>query len=137
MIVAGTGHRPDKLGGYNSEADIKLYELAWAWLRKAKPSKVISGMALGWDMALAHAAIDLNITLIAAIPFKGQELKWSAEMQNKYNWVLLKAHTVVTVCEGGFSAEAMQLRNEYMVDNADIILTVFDGTKGGTRNCLI
>jgi len=30
----------------------------------------------------------------------------------------------------------MQKRNEYMVDNADIVIAVWDGTKGGTCNCV-
>lgn len=30
----------------------------------------------------------------------------------------------------------MQKRNEYMVDNSDIVIAVWDGTKGGTYNCV-
>ena len=30
----------------------------------------------------------------------------------------------------------MQLRNQYMVDQADYIVAAWDGTKGGTGNCV-
>jgi uncharacterized phage-like protein YoqJ len=30
----------------------------------------------------------------------------------------------------------MQKRNEYMVDNSDIVIAVWDGSKGGTYNCV-
>ena len=61
MIVAGTGHRPNKLGGYNNESFLKLVNIAEDALKQMEVTEVISGMALGWDMALAQAAINLNI----------------------------------------------------------------------------
>jgi uncharacterized phage-like protein YoqJ len=30
----------------------------------------------------------------------------------------------------------MQLRNEFMVNNSDIVIAVWDGTNGGTANCV-
>ncbi|PAD70641.1 hypothetical protein CHH83_02225 [Bacillus sp. 7586-K] len=30
----------------------------------------------------------------------------------------------------------MQKRNEWMVDNSDYVIAVWDGTKGGTGNCV-
>lgn len=30
----------------------------------------------------------------------------------------------------------MQKRNEYMTDNSDIVIAVWDGSKGGTANCV-
>jgi uncharacterized phage-like protein YoqJ len=40
------------------------------------------------------------------------------------------------VSPGGYSPEKMQVRNMFMVDNANGILAMWDGTPGGTRNCL-
>jgi len=76
MILSGTGHRPDKLGGYSDSAFDNLVKIAEDYLKESKPDKVISGMALGWDQALAEACVNLNIPFIAAVPFKGQESKW-------------------------------------------------------------
>lgn len=137
MIVAGTGHRPDKLGGYSREAYHKLVHLAIDWIIENKPELVISGMALGWDQALALASYKCGVPFVAAIPFKGQESAWPADSQRAYFDLLGKADVVVIVSEGGYSASKMQIRNEYMVNKADVILTIYDGTKGGTRNCLI
>jgi predicted Rossmann fold nucleotide-binding protein DprA/Smf involved in DNA uptake len=61
MILAFTGHRPSKLGGYGSDVDLKLTRLATKVLDDLKPEQVISGMALGWDQAVAFAAIRAKI----------------------------------------------------------------------------
>jgi Uncharacterized protein conserved in bacteria len=136
MVVSGTGHRPQKLGGFSKGAFNKLHTIATEWLLENKPEKVISGMALGWDMALAQASIDLDIPLIAAVPFKGQEGKWNLEDRLKYFELLLYAERIVYVCEPGYSPWKMQVRNEWMVKNSDIVLAMWDGTEGGTNNCI-
>ena len=134
MIIAGTGHRPPKLGGYH----LFLYwvNLANEYLVKNKPDKLISGMALGWDQALAQAAVDLQIPLLAAVPFIGQESKWPKASQMAYLELLEKADEVHIVSDGGYSAGKMQVRNEWMVDNCDHVLALWDGTGGGTGNCI-
>lgn len=136
MIVSGTGHRPNKLGGYSKKAFNHLVSIAEEWLKENKPSKVISGMALGWDQALAQAAINCKIPLIAAIPFKGQESAWPQESQYYYMRLLEKAENIHIISEGGYSPSKMQIRNEWMVDNSDLVLAMYDGTKGGTQNCI-
>lgn len=137
MIVCGTGHRPDKLGGYNIETTNKLIQIASTWLREYKPTKIISGMALGWDTALASAAISNEIPLIAAVPFKGQESRWPTESQKEFNRILNKATSIVYVSDGGYAAWKMQVRNEWMVNNADVVLALYNGdASGGTHNCL-
>lgn len=51
MIVAATGHRPNKLGGYAHWDAERAIDLAMRYLTLLKPSRVISGMAQGWDQA--------------------------------------------------------------------------------------
>lgn len=135
IIVAGTGHRPNKLKeGFGSRAI--LLEVARESLQLTAASHVISGMALGWDQALAFAALELGIPLIAAVPFKGQERKWPAQAQSDYRKMLERAERVEIMCERP-SLEAMQIRNEWMVDCADEMLALWNGVKeGGTWNCL-
>jgi hypothetical protein len=101
IIVAGTGHRPDKLGGYNKETYFKVKGVADLWLCENlhRVSHVISGMALGWDIALAHAAQEYEIPVIAAIPFKGQELAWPTKSQEFYHWILSKCSDVRIISE--------------------------------------
>jgi len=136
MIVSGTGHRPNKLGGYSPQANTKLVGIILKWLRENKVEKVISGMALGWDTALAHAAEIEGIYLLCAIPFEGQELIWPRESKIIYNSILDNAHEVVVTSSGGYSPAKMQIRNQWMVDNSDLVLAMWDGTTGGTYNCI-
>lgn len=136
MILSATGHRPNKLGGYSDEALKVLIKIATEGITTIAPTKVISGMAIGWDTAVAIAAIQLKIPLIAAVPFIGQEKVWSTAYQNRYNKILSKASEVIIVSEGSYSAYKLQLRNEYMVDNSDIVLAMWNGSSGGTGNCI-
>lgn len=136
MIICGTGHRPTKLGGYGTEASVRLIRVAEAELFRIKPTRVISGMALGWDTALAQAAIKLNIPFSAYIPFKGQESMWPRKSQDEYHDLLVMASEYIIISEGGYSVEKMQIRNEAMVDACKLVLALWDGTSGGTANCL-
>lgn len=136
VTVAGTGHRPDKTGGYGPRAYDRLQGVIIPWLEENKPECVISGMALGWDQALADCAIWMQIPLIAAIPFKGQERKWPLESQQNYQRILNQATTIKIVCEGEYVSWKMQKRNEWMVDNCDLVLALWDGSPGGTANCI-
>ena len=135
VVIAGTGHRPLKLGGYSDEVDDRLRALARAALLKYAPAAVISGMALGWDMALAEAAIELGIPLVAAVPFEGQERRWTQAQQQRYFAILDKA-LVHVVSPGGYAAWKMQARNEWMVARCGLLLALWDGSGGGTANCL-
>lgn len=136
MIVAGTGHRPSKLGGYDVATSKRLVDLAGNFLRREKPDKVISGMALGWDQALAWAAFDLDIPFIAAISFDGQESRWSSVDQQWFVDLLELAEEVVHTSEPGYAVWKMQHRNKWMVDNADHVVALWDGSTGGTANCI-
>lgn len=137
MIIAGTGHRPDKLGGYSEDNFNNLVKIGENWLKGLKATKVISGMALGWDQALAQAAINLKIPLIAAIPFTNQDKVWGDKSQEIYKDLLSKAIEIVNVSGfDDYKVEYMQKRNQWMVDNCEILLAMFDGTNGGTANCV-
>ncbi|APW79708.1 GTP-binding domain [Pectobacterium phage PP99] len=136
MILSVTGHRPNKLGGYSIEAYSKLLVLATDQLSQLMPEKVLTGMALGWDTAIAEACFNLGIPFIACIPFRGQEKLWPQQSQDKYDNLVSNAAEVVIVSSGGYSASKMNKRNRYMVDNSDKVLALWDGTQGGTGNCV-
>ncbi len=135
-ILAATGHRPDKLGGYTARAADRLEQVALNYLRLNRPDRVISGMALGWDQAWASAAICLDLPFDAAVPFDGQERAWPAESRARYRTLLALADRVVVVCPGGYAASKMQMRNEWMVDNCTALVALWDGSPGGTANCV-
>jgi uncharacterized phage-like protein YoqJ len=143
-VDCGTGHRPDKLTVYGLIAHSDLqFQILVATARHAllerRPTRVISGMALGWDLALAVAALDLGILLTCAIPFEGQEMKWrkSPQMVTLYHDILRRADRVVLVCPPSYAAEKLIKRNVYMVDNSDEVIALYNGEKfGGTYHCL-
>lgn len=137
FIVCGTGHRPNKLGGYSPKIIAKTIATAHIWLDCNRPVRVISGMAQGWDIALALAAIKLRIPLTCAIPFEGQQNPWPLEDRKRFDKVIFSADTVKVISPGPYAAWKMEVRNKWMVDNSDIILALYNGDfKGGTANCI-
>lgn len=137
VFVAATGHRPNKCGGYTSKARSAMIEVAVEHLALLpRLDGVISGVALGWDQAVAYAAMHLKVPVIAAVPFEGQQKKWPLEAQAQYRKLLDRCDEVVLVSPGGYSPDKMQRRNEWMVDHGDRIAALFNGSSGGTANCL-
>ncbi len=146
MRLAVTGHRPEKIGGYdeNNPLAIAIKHHMRETLKKYDDEYIVSGegltvysgMALGIDQWWAEAAIELGITFVAAIPFKGMELKWPEASQNRFNDILKRAVIIKYVCEPGYAAWKMQQRNQYMVDNCHELIAYWDGSKGGTANCV-
>lgn len=138
MIVAVTGHRPDKLGGYEFHNPKRVWvrDRLREKLLEHKPDHCISGMALGVDQDFAYVCIEMAIPFTAAIPFVGQESKWPQAAQQFYRELRDKAVSVVVVSGGGYAAWKMQTRNEWMVDHCDLLIAVWDGTDGGTGNCV-
>lgn len=136
MIICGTGHRPDKLGGYGPEVMTVLIGLAKDWLTAYKPDSIISGGALGWDQALAWAAHYTYIPFTLALPFSDFWSKWPAKSQDELELLVSLADKVVYVCEEGYAPYKMQKRNEWMVDNSDGVLALWNGSSGGTGNCI-
>ncbi len=139
MIVAFTGHRPDKLGGYKlpNPTYIRVCKEIDRLLRELKPEKVITGMALGIDQWAAMIAHKLGIPFLAAIPFEKQENKWPEESQKTWRLLRKLASEEVIISPGGYSAEKMQARNQWMVDHCDKLIAIYNGDKtGGTANCI-
>lgn len=143
LVVAGTGHRPDVLGGYTEQARARLTEFARHCLNThfktvVDNGNVISGMALGWDQALAEAAVSLGIPVLAAVPCDGQDATWPQTARKRYRAFL--EHPLVrvhVVCPGPYKGWKMQVRNEWMVDRCRHLLALYNGDpEGGTANCV-
>lgn len=140
--VAFTGHRPAKLGGYahhNPARKIiqqKIYDLLTNPIEGCQVTKAISGMALGVDQWAAQVCVDLGIPFVAAVPCADHSLIWPDDAKGEYNRLLSLASEVVVVSDGPYRHAVMQIRNEWMVDNSDLLIAVWDGSKGGTANCI-
>lgn len=153
--VMVTGHRPDKLGGYRITPNSLGAQYRELWHPKLRDVLIelnidgdvlgVSGMAQGIDQAYASLCIDLNIPFLAAVPFVGQESIWPPVAQQRYQTLLAKASEVVYVKDwrppqNANFARLLHERNQWMVDyckerNGHAIV-VWDGTRGGTKDCL-
>ena len=98
----------------------------------------ISGGALGADSDFAEIVIDLrksaypDITLEIAVPCPNQNLKWCTKDKRRYMKICQAADSV-NVISKKYSDFCMQKRNEYMVDQSDFVIVVWNGeTHGGT-----
>lgn len=135
-ILAFTGHRPDKLGGYSDTAFAALVGFAEDFLKTDRPAIAISGLALGWDQAVAQAATNLQIPWIAAIPFVGQEGRWPDASKARYAWLVERATWIHVVSGGGYHPAKLHERNEWMVDNGHRLAALWNGSDGGTFSCV-
>lgn len=133
-ILGVTGHRDL---GYSLAGERLLYELALSCLADLKPRTVVTGMALGWDTAVALAALERKLKVWAFIPFKGQEDKWSTEQKHRYAQILSKTERTVYLSGEGYTPQKMLLRNKAIVDESQRILALYDGRhSGGTDQCV-
>lgn len=146
MIVAVTGHRPSKLGwGYNlqNEKYKYLYWVLKTYIESFNATHCISGMALGVDTIFSFASIRYrdenpkkNIIVECAIPCANQESQWSDYDKKIYHYLLDHSDKITMVSDKPYEPRLMMLRNQYMVDKCDRLLAVWDGSKGGTGNCI-
>lgn len=131
MKIAITGHRPEQLDEEWTKNAIKeaLFAL--------KPEVIYVGMAAGVDLWAAVIAYHLEIPWICAKPWKTHSPRSGDEYM--YEWVLRHAQEVVNVAENESypGPWVYHKRNEYMVNNSDEVLAIWNGSsKGGTAACV-
>lgn len=160
-----TGHRPNKLAGYDKNSYTKFVnDLAISlesYVINLGITNFISGGAQGFDQLAFWAVHKLktnhpywNIQNIVYIPFVGQESRWSKFglfSQAEYNLMLNQADKV-HVCNTAVKANAdfkdiraaLMQRNHDMVNNSDRVLAMYSQeeakanqlTQGGTSECV-
>lgn len=140
-----TGHRPGKLGGYkaseNKELLWKLHDVIIDHIENKGVSVFVTGMALGIDMWAARIVLKLkekypDIKLIAAIPCDNHPAKWNQEDKKEWENITSKCNKVFYVSKEPYTSFCMQKRNEFMVNSSHYVIAVWDGTPGGTGNCV-
>ena len=143
--IAFTGHRPQKLGGFDptnpKRAAVRTaihdaLQRAIDKYGKTHEIVVISGGALGVDQDAASIANKLGLPFIVAVPCQGHDSKWNPSDKARYKTMLSHASQVVMVHDGPYNNTCMQDRNEWMVDHCDALVAVWDGSSGGTANCV-
>jgi uncharacterized phage-like protein YoqJ len=128
--VAFTGHRHLKYDGV--EKSLKSIHA------DHRDAMWITGGAYGLDSHAAEYALDNSIPLWLVLPFPAKILcaKWISNDSRELLFRSVKECTKLSVISPVFSMQSYQLRNEFMVDAADILAAFFDGSPGGTANCV-
>lgn len=95
----------------------------------------ISGAALGVDMWAMEAVLELkkrepSVKLVAAVPFRGQENRWSAAQQERYRALLAQCDKVSCFSEK-YHSGCYHGRDRRMVDNAAHLIAVYNGKPDG------
>ena len=141
MVCCVTGHRP-KGFPFSRNIDSTIYN---EYLTKLETevkrfitdgyTHFITGMADGADIDFANSVIKFidsgfSISLEAAIPYPIHTSHNVTEYSCERNRIL-KRCSKVTVASPYYHKGCMQIRNEYMVDNSDIVLAIWSGNETG------
>lgn len=143
-----TGHRPDKLFGYdrNSKGNVRvlndLREEIIYLIEVEEVSIFITGMALGIDTWAALIIIELkeiypHIKLIGAIPCKEYYSTWEEESIKEFHYIISKCDQYFYVVDTKYTKTCLKKRNMWMVDRAKYVLAIFNNeNNGGTYHCI-
>lgn len=131
ISVAFTGHRT-----YCGEASDALWQMLEALYDRGFRT-FLSGMAVGFDLAAAEAVLELGrqrdgVRLLAAVPFHGQENRFSPADRERFRSVLAAAAETV-VLSPVYHRGCYAVRNNYLTDNARVLVAWYDGSSGGTH----
>lgn len=131
MIIAATGHRPkDITENFDTvvlKARVKMQD---------KATRLICGMAEGFDLLAAKAAMELNIPITVARPWNTHTV--GGDWISLYNKVLEYADMIHVVTNSNtYHVSYLHKRNHWMVDHCDAVMAYWNGKEnGGTYECL-
>lgn len=139
MDFAVTGHRDvlQEAGELERFARLSVDRMV-----QAGATRIITGMARGWDLEIARACWAKKIPFLAAIPFVGQEEGWPAAEQAEYRRIL--SYTMDPKFGNHFILFGRMrinryyiVRDEWMVDNSVELWALDSGRKSGTHTTVL
>lgn len=144
LTCAFTGHRPEKLPWGSDENDERCLALKLKISQAVKTAynngfrHFICGMARGCDMYFYDAVAALrnehdDVRLEAALPFEDQSEHWSDGDSARWE-AAIRNCDAVTLVSTTYHSHCYAMRNQYMIDRADLLISVYDGSGGGTGN---
>lgn len=144
--VALTGHRPDRLAGYDMSHPFyrvlhqELSSRVQALLGQHQQLELRSGLALGADTIWAQVGLQLReqhpgrIQVAGYLPFPGQAGRWPKSSRDTWAQIrhnLDREH----ICAESYSPSVMHRRNAVLIQGADLLLALWDGKPtGGTAS---
>ena len=134
-----TGHRPGKIS-LNEREMKRLLETAIDAAIAQGYVTFISGMAQGTDIYAAEIILEKrrtnnNLHLICALPHPDFDSRRSLYEKLRFERIIRKADFVKEVNDHYFTG-CYQVRNKWMVDHSSLVIAVFNGQKGGTKNTI-
>lgn len=138
-----TGHRYSKLNDVSivekDKTDEVLHTILSYYFNNRDVSIIRTGMALGFDLAVADFGIRNNIPVHAYIPYVGQEYKWSDRDKKRYENLISNCSSISIASDKYPSSykeatAALYGRNRILVKGATncVALKRHDINKGGT-----
>jgi uncharacterized phage-like protein YoqJ len=123
MIVAITGHR-------DIENRTQIYSLLQQAYKDLGVTRVIEGTAPGADLIAGVAAYDLGIPVTSARPYNNHYV--AGEYQEIYDLLLQNSDVVIVSDVDNYAGPwVFHKRNQWMVDNAQKIIAIWDGRPNG------
>ena len=143
LSCAFTGHRLQKLGfGFDEDAEsfVKLRNYLHSelmFLIGHNYTHFLSGGAQGFDLIAAEEVLKLRsqltfVTLELVKPCQNQDAHWPHALRSRYEAVEAAADAV-TLISDAYSESCLFERNRFLVDSADMLLALYNGTPGGTK----
>ena len=115
-----TGHRPNKLPWGENERDQRCLAL-----KKA----IADAVEAAYEEGFRHFICGM------AMGCPGQAASWPADQQARYRAILAQCD-YETVIQEHYTPYCMIRRNRYMVDHSALLIAVYSGEAGGTRQTL-
>jgi uncharacterized phage-like protein YoqJ len=125
MIVTGFAHSPERLQERSLLPSNELVYLASKALKTYQATRLITSLELGWEQALAKAAVELKIPFVVSFPFPGRDKDWSQENRVLYYELLSRAAELYQVNDE-YSETALRECRAWQTEQADLILTLWD-----------
>ncbi|MFI3268662.1 MAG: SLOG family protein [Rikenellaceae bacterium] len=146
--IAFTGNRMLTSPSVTSSTSLKklicneLYKLLEKDYLNNGITNFISGAAIGFDLLSAIVVLELRriypeIKLIVAIPFLGQEARYSSEDKLLYHQIISKADYQIVISQSGYSNQAYHDRNDLLIANSNKLYAYHNGkTRSGTGSTI-
>lgn len=143
MRIGFTGHRPDKLYGYDYQVESygELYKAVDNWIKSNIPKidHAVFGGALGFDQLAFELIKKYKVNMLLALPYPSFGENW---YNNIHKDILESqkqhADTLIYISDNdNHYTRKLMKRNEYIVNNSDILIACWNGSsKGGTANTI-
>jgi len=143
-----TGYRPSKFPFPLSQNSREYIEFENSLVKTildladCSVNEFYCGLAMGFDIIAGECVLlakeirpQQNIRLVCAVPFAAQSANYPPQWKERYDTLLRLADRAVLTSDN-YHKSCYAIRNKFMVDASDTVVTWFDGKSGGTKNTI-